>query len=185
MSSFGDVNHQPDPTINSTQAQSNAASAQEQATNLAYAAKNSEVCGWSMKMRDVQTLTTYSTLDFLTCEARINPTIGAASALNSVQNSQIAQDLASGLVCLDKRNFGSILTQNSSPAAQTVKKEAAATSNEFSDLANSRKVPEHTAANDTPLTRMSGPWISPLLSDGRIDYHSFFFNLLSWRNPSK
>lgn len=73
----------------------------------------------------------------------------AASALNSAQNTQFAQDLANG------------------PAAQTVKKEAAATSNEFADLANSRKMPEHTAANDTPLTH----------------YHSFFFNLLSWKNP--
>jgi len=73
----------------------------------------------------------------------------ASQAANSVANTQLAQDLANG------------------PAAQTVKKEAAATSNEFSDLAASRKVPEHTAANDTPLTH----------------YHSFFFNLLSWKNP--
>lgn len=69
------------------------------------------------------------------------------------------------------------------PAAQTVKKEAAATSNEFADLASSRKVPDYTAANNTPLTRTFGPWILPLDSDHRIDYHSFFFNLLSWKNP--
>ena len=42
-----------------------------------------------------------------------------------------------------------------SPAAQSVKNQAAATGNEFSDLASSRKVPEHKAANDTPLTRTS------------------------------
>lgn len=73
----------------------------------------------------------------------------ASAALNSVQNSQFAQDLANG------------------PAAQSVMREANATGDEFSDLANSRKMPEHTAANNTPLTH----------------YHSFFFNLLSWRNP--
>lgn len=73
----------------------------------------------------------------------------AASAMTSVQNSQLAKDLANG------------------PAAQSVKNQAAATSNEFSDLASSRKMPDHTAANNTPLTH----------------YHSFFFNLLSWKNP--
>lgn len=73
----------------------------------------------------------------------------AASAYESVSNTQFAQDLANG------------------PAAQAVKKEADATGNEFADLANSRKVPDHTAANDTPLTH----------------YHSFFWNLLSWKNP--
>lgn len=73
----------------------------------------------------------------------------AASAYDSAANTQLAQDLANG------------------PAAQSVKNQAAATSNEFSDLASSRKAPEHRAANDTPLTH----------------YHSFFFNLLSWKNP--
>jgi len=74
-----------------------------------------------------------------------------------------------------------------SPAAQSVKNQAAATGSEFSDLANSRKLPEHKAANDTPLTRMSGPQTLPLplLSDRRLDYHSFFFNLFSWKNPRK
>lgn len=70
------------------------------------------------------------------------------------------------------------------PAAQTVKKEAAATSNEFSDLAASRKVPEHTAANDTPLTRELVEMQKKDV-DKRTDYHSFFFNLLSWKNPSQ
>lgn len=73
----------------------------------------------------------------------------------------------------------------SSPAAQSVINQANATGNEFSDLANSRKMPEHTAANNTPLTRMFGPETLPVSSNRQIDYHSFFFNLLSWRNPSK
>lgn len=73
----------------------------------------------------------------------------AANAYNSVSNTQFAQDLANG------------------PAAQSVKNQANATSNEFSDLASSRTMPEHKAANDTPLTH----------------YHNFFFNLLSWKNP--
>jgi len=73
----------------------------------------------------------------------------AFDAYNSVQNTQLAQDLANG------------------PAAQSVKNQAAATGNEFSDLASSRTMPEHKAANDTPLTH----------------YHNFFFNLLSWKNP--
>lgn len=72
-----------------------------------------------------------------------------ASALSAGQNSQLAKTIANG------------------PAAQAVKNEAAVTSNEFSDLAGSRKMPQHTAANETPLTH----------------YHSFFFNLLSWKNP--
>jgi len=73
----------------------------------------------------------------------------ASQAYNSVSNSQFAQDLASG------------------PAATSIKNQANATGDEFADLASSRRVPEHKAANDTPLTH----------------YHSFFWNLLSWKNP--
>ncbi|KAK5098626.1 hypothetical protein LTR70_002514 [Exophiala xenobiotica] len=79
----------------------------------------------------------------------INKPLGAANAYNQAANSQFAQDLANG------------------PAAQSVKNQAQATGNEFSDLAGSRTMPDHKAANDTPLTH----------------YHNFFFNLLSWKNP--
>lgn len=73
----------------------------------------------------------------------------ASNAMENAKNSKLAQDLANG------------------PAATSVKNQAAATNNEFADLANSRRMPQHTAANDTPLTH----------------YHSFFFNLFSWKNP--
>ncbi|KAK5106794.1 hypothetical protein LTS08_000917 [Lithohypha guttulata] len=69
----------------------------------------------------------------------------AANAYNSVQNSQFAQDIANG------------------PAAQTVKEQAAVTGNEFSDLANSRKMPNYKAANDTPLTRATGITFASLI----------------------
>lgn len=41
------------------------------------------------------------------------------------------------------------------------------TTSEFSSLADSRTVPEQSAATGQPLTH----------------YHSFFYNLLSWENP--
>ena len=55
-----------------------------------------------------------------------------------------------------KTEAGRVALMTISPAAQSMRKEANATGNEFSDLAASRKVPEHTAANDTPLTRTFG-----------------------------
>lgn len=53
------------------------------------------------------------------------------------------------------------------PVGQNVKAEAAATRNEFADLANARRTPDQTAATGQPLTH----------------YHSLFYRLLSWRNP--
>lgn len=55
------------------------------------------------------------------------------------------------------------------PAAQTAKDQAAKTSSEFSNLANARQTPAQPAATGQPLTH----------------YHSFFFELLSWNNPSE
>ncbi|KAJ9637034.1 hypothetical protein, variant [Exophiala oligosperma] len=72
----------------------------------------------------------------------------AAAAVNTVQNHPITQNIVNG------------------PVATSVKNEAGATASEFSDLANSRRPPSYTAANDTPLTH----------------YHSFFYTLLSWKN---
>lgn len=73
----------------------------------------------------------------------------ASAAVNAVQNHPITQNVANG------------------PVAQSVKNQSAATSNEFSGLANSRAPPSHTAANGQPLTH----------------YHSFFYTLLSWEHP--
>lgn len=53
------------------------------------------------------------------------------------------------------------------PMAQNLRDESAKTSNEFSNLAASRKTPPNPAATGQPLTH----------------YHSFFSELLSWKNP--
>lgn len=56
---------------------------------------------------------------------------------------------------------------SSGPMAQNLRDESAKTSNEFSNLAASRKTPANPAATGQPLTH----------------YHSFFSELLSWKNP--
>ncbi|KAK0704261.1 Reticulon-domain-containing protein [Apiosordaria backusii] len=53
------------------------------------------------------------------------------------------------------------------PVAQNIKAEGARTTDELSNLANSRRPPSYTAATGQPLTH----------------YHSFFLELLSWKNP--
>ncbi|KAJ9601912.1 hypothetical protein H2200_013582 [Cladophialophora chaetospira] len=70
-----------------------------------------------------------------------------AAAANAVQNHPTTQQVLNG------------------PVATSVKNESAATQNEFTDLANSRQVPDYKA-NNTELTH----------------YHSFFYTLLSWKN---
>jgi hypothetical protein len=69
--------------------------------------------------------------------------------MDSVKNSQTYQNLANG------------------PMASKASDEAAATKNEFSNLAAARQTPSTTAANGQNLTH----------------YHSLFYNLLSWENP--
>jgi hypothetical protein len=54
------------------------------------------------------------------------------------------------------------------PVAQNVMEQHAKTSEELSNLAAARHPPTYTAATGQPLTH----------------YHSFFSELLSWRNPS-
>ncbi|KAK4185080.1 Reticulon-domain-containing protein [Podospora australis] len=53
------------------------------------------------------------------------------------------------------------------PVAQNVKDEGAKTTAELSNLANARRTPGYKAATGQPLTH----------------YHSFFSELLSWKNP--
>jgi hypothetical protein len=53
------------------------------------------------------------------------------------------------------------------PVAQNVKDETAKASGELSNLAASRRTPVTPAATGQPLTH----------------YHSFFYELLSWKNP--
>lgn len=53
------------------------------------------------------------------------------------------------------------------PVAQKAKEEANKTSEQFANVANSRQVPDQTTATGQPLTQ----------------YHSLFFNVLSWQNP--
>lgn len=73
----------------------------------------------------------------------------AAATANDIKNSQVVQDLANG------------------PVAQKAANEAAATKNEFGNLAASRQTPSVQTATGQNLTH----------------YHSFFYNLLSWENP--
>jgi hypothetical protein len=55
------------------------------------------------------------------------------------------------------------------PVAQNVKEQHAKTSAELANLAASRQTPANPAATGQPLTH----------------YHSFFSELLSWKNPRK
>ena len=53
------------------------------------------------------------------------------------------------------------------PAAEKARIESEKTSQEYSNLMDSKRVPDQPAATGQPLTH----------------YHSFFYNLLSWENP--
>lgn len=69
--------------------------------------------------------------------------------MDTVANHPITQSVANG------------------PVADKAKLEAGKTRDEFSNLANSRQVPEQKTATGQELTH----------------YHSMFYNLLSWENP--
>ncbi|KAF2227431.1 Reticulon-domain-containing protein [Elsinoe ampelina] len=71
------------------------------------------------------------------------------SAYDSVANSNTAQNISQG------------------PVAQKAREEANKTSNEFGNVAASRRVPDQKTATGQPLTH----------------YHSMFYNILSWENP--
>ncbi|KAK4942837.1 hypothetical protein LTR66_014659 [Elasticomyces elasticus] len=73
----------------------------------------------------------------------------ASAAYDSVANHPMTQNVVNG------------------PVAEKAKEEVNKTSNEFSNLANSRKTPDQPAATGQSLT----------------NYHSMFYNLLSWENP--
>jgi len=77
----------------------------------------------------------------------------AQSAMAAVQNHPAAQNLKDSVA--------------NGPVAEKAKAEAAATRNEFADLANARTTPDQPAATGQPLTH----------------YHSLFYRLLSWKNP--
>ncbi|KAM3425068.1 Reticulon-like protein [Cercospora zeina] len=73
----------------------------------------------------------------------------AQATMSDIKNSQTVHDLANG------------------PVAQKAANEAAATKNEFGNLAASRQTPSAQTATGQDLTH----------------YHSFFYNLLSWEHP--
>ncbi|KAJ4295496.1 hypothetical protein N0V90_007509 [Kalmusia sp. IMI 367209] len=77
----------------------------------------------------------------------------AQSTMAAVQNHPATQNLKD--------------TVANGPVAEKAKAEAAATRNEFADLANARTTPDEPAATGQPLTH----------------YHSLFYRLLSWKNP--
>lgn len=63
---------------------------------------------------------------------------------------------------------------------ESVKDQGAKTSSEFRNLADSRVRPDDRAATGQPLTRMlSRMKYNPELLTLDLDYHSFFYNLLS------
>lgn len=76
-------------------------------------------------------------------------TPAASNTMSSIQNSQTVQSIANG------------------PVADKARNEAAATRNEFSNLAASRQTPNSQTATGQNLTH----------------YHSLFYSLLSWENP--
>ncbi|KAF2149370.1 hypothetical protein K461DRAFT_45331 [Myriangium duriaei CBS 260.36] len=88
-------------------------------------------------------------------------TNGSLSGLKDslVNNAQSAADAIS--------NHPTYQNLQSGPVAQKAREEANKTSNQFSNVANSRVIPEERAATGQPLTH----------------YHSMFYNILSWENP--
>ncbi|PSK54757.1 Reticulon-like protein 1 [Elsinoe australis] len=71
------------------------------------------------------------------------------SALDAVSNSNTVQNISQG------------------PMAEKAKEQANKTSNEFSNVAASRQIPDQKTATGQNLTH----------------YHSMFYNILSWENP--
>ncbi|GAB7337939.1 hypothetical protein MBLNU457_4322t1 [Dothideomycetes sp. NU457] len=79
----------------------------------------------------------------------VNSEVHAQNAMNAVANHPVTQNITQG------------------PMAEKARDQMDKTSNEFSNVANSRKVPDQPAATGQPLTQ----------------YHSLFYNILSWENP--
>ncbi|KAF2403785.1 cell lysis protein-like protein [Trichodelitschia bisporula] len=77
----------------------------------------------------------------------------ASAAMTNIQNHPVTQNLTD--------------TVANGPVGESVKTQAAKTTSEFQDLADSRRTPEQPAATGQPLTH----------------YHSLFYRLLSWKNP--
>lgn len=73
----------------------------------------------------------------------------------------------SNLDTLKGNTQAAINSVTNGPVAQNVKDQTAKTNDEFSNLANARQRPSNPTATGQPLTH----------------YHSFFSELLSWRNP--
>lgn len=99
------------------------------------------------------TAPTVSSLSLVTAASASNPltlhSLAAQNTMSSIQNSETVKNLQNG------------------PVADKARTEAAATQNDFSNLAASKQVPNTPAATGQPLTH----------------YHSFFYSLLSWENP--
>lgn len=83
-------------TSSNNTASSNQTTVQEQATGLAYAAKDSEVCV-TLPMHDgILYADRYPVFPTRIYSHKTYMIPAAVSAVNSVQNSQVAQDLANG-----------------------------------------------------------------------------------------
>ncbi|GAB7337940.1 hypothetical protein MBLNU457_4322t2 [Dothideomycetes sp. NU457] len=84
----------------------------------------------------------------------------AAPTFSNTSNNDSAQAQASNLK-------DTVVNSEVRPMAEKARDQMDKTSNEFSNVANSRKVPDQPAATGQPLTQ----------------YHSLFYNILSWENP--
>ncbi|KAJ9620177.1 hypothetical protein H2203_007942 [Taxawa tesnikishii (nom. ined.)] len=78
----------------------------------------------------------------------------AQAAMDKVANHPMTQNIANG-------------SCQRGPVAQKGREEFGKTQNEFSNLVNSRQIPDQKTATGQELTQ----------------YHSMFYNLLSWQNP--
>ena len=152
--SLSDINPQIDPgsdvgnkTIISpshpSQSGSTQSNIQANATAVKDAVVNSEVRTVMLQIRLNANIDS-TVPNSLTSSCLITPS-DASAAVNAVKDHPVTQNVVNG------------------PVAQSVKAEAAQTSDEFGGLVNSRQTPAGKAANGQSLT----------------NYHSFFYTLLS------
>ncbi|MCJ1312380.1 hypothetical protein MMC25_006054 [Agyrium rufum] len=102
-------------------------------------------------------------------------TTEASTAMDSINNHPMTQNVKDTVANVPTqlpqlqthRTSSSLQILQTGPVAENVKDQHAKTTAEFRSLADSRTVPDQSAATGQPLTH----------------YHSFFYNLLSWENP--
>lgn len=104
--------------------------------------------------------------------------------MNAVANHPITQSVTQG----EYQSFrlGQALLTIAGPMAESARDQVNKTSNEFNNVANSRKVPDARTATDQPLTRGFITSSCRHMMTDRLDtteYHSLFYNILSVSVP--